>query len=65
MTLRYSAAATDGEWLSKPWPRPIVQVSLFFVLCSQREQRKKIQIKRRERISDLEHDFNVRGKRAG
>ena len=65
MTLRYSAAVSDGESLFKPWPRPIVQDLLFFVLGSQREQRREIERKRRERISDLEHAFNVRKKRAG
>ena len=65
MTLRYSAAASNGESLSKPWPRPIDQDSLFFVPDSQREQRREIERKRRERISDIEHAFNVRGKRAG
>ena len=65
MTLRYSAAASNGESLSKPWPRPIVQNSLFFVPDSQREQQREIERKRREKISDLEHAFNVRGRRVG
>ena len=62
---KYSAAATDRESLSKPWPRPIVQDSLFLALGSRREQRREIERKRRERISDLEHALDVRGKRAG
>ena len=62
---KYSTAASDRESLSKPWPRPIVQDWLFFVLGSQREQRREIERKRRERISNLEHVLDIRGKRAG
>ena len=62
---KHSVAASDRESLSKPWPRPIIQDLLFFVLGSQREQWREIERKRTERISDLEHALDVRGKRAG